>query len=1634
MAIDKRIPRKLNKDADYKRLKEVEAIDMINVRVNHSDSGDEGVLKAAFGNATVTQSLRSGDNLCIGSHTVEQENALYFFVWNSNSNHGIFRYNIQTDEAKEIMSTDLFDFQNTDFIRVDSTIDADGDTHLLFSTTRGEPFMVNASRAVRNGYDFTGMSDELILEHITLSKKPPLSPPTFLFERDDSYQRNNFSDKMFQFACQYVYDDGQVSALSPFSKIAYSDSALFSSDVGDPNIFGDNKVNVYCEHSQADVSKIKFFARQGNSGTFYEIGETDNNNSLSVGSVSTIEFYNDKVYKALGANEENKIVDGIPQDVNALAISNNRAWLANYKEGRPNVETDVSFDTIQNTVGAVYNIAARNLRIGTATVSTNAQGDAYFTQSTSNTDRLGVQFDLSELPDVIDAGSILTISFSINFDKILYSGAGSSLFSIYLDDDQGNSRTFNYTPNASDGFESYLRFYCKPIKINEKIEIGSNTSRSDVAALIASKLNKAYLFNVEPDLDKINNSTRLYATAQDDWRFWFSGVLAIGFEEAADSLQDTDAELLSLNAGLSGSYIFPIKAVNATDNAGRAFTNATGIPNQFIITSRSVSTNGYVFENMNVDLSSNNVYNGEDVEVFKGNATHSFGIVYKDNRGRRSGVQDCGDVYIEDNLNTGGNAIASRINMTVKHDPPEWADRWSVVYGLNDKYEEYLQYSVAEAFSKDSDDYEFDTIYVSLRTLEGKPNSFIDSKNANVSYEFADGDKVRVLRYRQDAGNGEYAYVQEDGVEFDIIDYKYIDGSEIDLTSIDTQEIDYRKTGWFLVLKNKNLNKWKASNVVTGTDRWKYDTVVEIYRPKKNTEEKVYYEIGEERDITASGSIRYHESEYRDYSNEGDTISITVVDVGNNQFQYFSDSKLYVGEVVSFTMNSVDYTKTIASVVESAGVSTYGWYFITFESEIPSDSAVAGSYSATLSNVNTVVELNGVGCFLRPRLIQVCPVTDYDRSDTNYVKDTLYQSQFVESMGLSDFFDSNSYSIGRPSVVIDEAKRVNRKSSMTWSDPYVLDSRRFNLSSFNNSLANWVDYDNGYGGINHIGDNGDSFTLFFERKVGVVPVGRNLVQYQDGDANATVSDQVVSSKPNWYAGEWGVNNSPESIAKDDMGRYYYVDTRQRKVIKIGGGGQKDISDEDMSSFFRTLLSGFDSRVNTTKVLGEFDGENDEYILSIQDSRSSTLEVYLTYPASGDADFSYTVPINSDDDIYLLYEEEPSQMPTWGEEERNWENLCENWEDWWSGVLWIDEIAENPTIYFDDLGTSLPATAGVVVTTRDYDFYVKGTYTFSTNVLELEAMPSCDYNFGQLVDSASDENGDTVAYSTKGNYWTTRYSFKPDMMAFASDTLFSFEEGQMYKHSSAATPANFAGTQYTVDIDLAFNYDPVKVKFYKALSVDGNSAAVVYCSNEDQYTNIPLTMWDERERQWYTFVPNDEGSQSWSNYQFIGRFDELETFWILEFGSWNDSATWIDTEVWVDTPIAGAASASGMTFTSRIPRNVPKGSPLYYIPSATVVAGQASPDTNQTTTILASTATAGIVVAKNAISYSGTSPFSSGDMVFIKKDGVVDGDDMRSTWMKADFTFVASSTLEIHALNAIYQTSQLHNQLGEGGDG
>ena len=125
-------------------------------------------------------------------------------------------------------------------------------------------------------------------------------------------------------------------------------------------------------------------------------------------------------------------------------------------------------------------------------------------------------------------------------------------------------------------------------------------------------------------------------------------------------------------------------------------------------------------------------FNGE--KSFKTDSYHEFGIVYSDNRGRTSGVNKIGQVYIDKKANR-INKGKSDINLRVKNSPPSWAKKWFPVYSGNQTYDYFLQYNAGFAVAAlDSEKTQGSSlsnkIYVSLSTLEGNESSYKEQTGA----------------------------------------------------------------------------------------------------------------------------------------------------------------------------------------------------------------------------------------------------------------------------------------------------------------------------------------------------------------------------------------------------------------------------------------------------------------------------------------------------------------------------------------------------------------------------------------------------------------------------------------------------------------------------------------------------------------------------------------------------------------------------------------------------------------------------------------------------------------------------------------------------------------------------------------
>ncbi len=135
-------------------------------------------------------------------------------------------YESEQNRYVQVYENDALDFSAESHVQAEVVKSGNGDTLLYFTDGLTEPKKINVSRFLSGSYETlaTSTADAPASNYITVCKRPPIIPPTFRFvASSDENANNRVIDRVFQFASQYVYVDGEVSAIGPYSKLTYSD-------------------------------------------------------------------------------------------------------------------------------------------------------------------------------------------------------------------------------------------------------------------------------------------------------------------------------------------------------------------------------------------------------------------------------------------------------------------------------------------------------------------------------------------------------------------------------------------------------------------------------------------------------------------------------------------------------------------------------------------------------------------------------------------------------------------------------------------------------------------------------------------------------------------------------------------------------------------------------------------------------------------------------------------------------------------------------------------------------------------------------------------------------------------------------------------------------------------------------------------------------------------------------------------------------------------------------------------------------------------------------------------------------------------------------------------------------------------
>lgn len=955
----------------------------------------------------------------------------------------------------------------------------------------------------------------------------------------------------------------------------------------------------------------------------------------------------------------------------------------------------------------------------------------------------------------------------------------------------------------------------------------------------------------------------------------------------------------------------------------------------------------------------------EDMFSFKSGANHEFGIVYFDNRGRHGGVQRLGAVevpHLYDSTRTGsiGESLFGKteIDIRLRHQPPMWATKYAPVYAGNNTFDYYLYTNVAEAFvpiknlkrdirstSTDTEDTinnsavimqglggeVSSSIFLAMRPLEGKPNSSKDLLGSMKTYQYQEGDRLRIVEYTDSAGN-----IIRPDIELPITGYQFLIDDENNplKPASEGKDVDngpkddiYRTTGWFLSVKNPTKNPgFRREDVASGVDFWSQNCKIQIVRYRKSTENPVYTEIGKTYDITVNGADRRH-GDNRESITGGVSIKVIREDAFKSSVRLFAGDKIY-------PVSSGITTTPFVTIQEVRPMSNGDYLYVI---------SPKGQFETTQLNNTLTVAVTGTtdGCltistgdtYLRLRRQIVNAKQDFEpelspgtimKFNPTLPREAQYSSFVVEDQHVSDFFESNSYSFGRAHVENIEQEQRRRVSSITYSDPFAFDSNRLSLSSFNPTLFPFKDMPSKYGDITTLVDGNESLTCLQESKVSMVPVNRNIVQMGENSSMVTSTD--VLGNAIFMAGEFGPGVTKDGVV-NRFGQLYFSDVRAGRVCRIDGSGITPISEVKMESYFEGLFGGVNNCVAKPKIPSGFDPENGEYIVTtepinfsklIQDS--STVGFCPTPPeGTVFSDISGTPTFSKD------------MLLSWDTEKMEWDEVEDldpnnhsafnpylpDWDEMHAATIYIDRVTERSGIYIDPEFENPIQDDDIVseikVDVVDQQKTIRGFFRISLKDFTIDAKTVPDGNNKIItvlrttsgggddlttltIAPVVDPDKATVAWSPSVEKWLTFYSFIPEMYANIQNRFFSFKDGKMWQHNQSATRNSFyeegedLTARYPSRLRLISRGNPSSVKAYKAMSTEGNRAWGVKLENDTQRTlDIDADHFHLKEGMRYANIPrvidnnltNAEGPEEnlsdipSTAYRIIGTVESLD---------------------------------------------------------------------------------------------------------------------------------------------------------------
>jgi hypothetical protein len=400
---------KMNKDYDERVIPSGQYVDAMNIRMGSTENNSVGAVENTKGNIKLTTLSYNGaplsnDAKCIGVYEDGGTETIYWFVCDPGNVDLVLSFNTNNNVlVYHVISTSVLNFDQTYLINGINLID-----DLLFWTDNyNPPRRINVKSNYPN--PIAGI-DQITEDDINVIVAPPINSPTLsMFEKSGG--QNFMDDKFISFAYRYKYKDGEYSALSQFSDIAFTpgEFGINYETFENSGMFNAyNSVNVSFNTGSSNVVGVDLCFKLSDSNIVNVIDKYDKHDQGWLDNdTETINFTNQKIYTALTESELLRLFDNVPRLAKSQTTMGNRIFYGNYVDG---YDIDTTID---------YNLTKVSEDIGFREIPVSLESSDYLIDGTTqNIPNSNIKFDLT--------GCELTqgarIGLSINVDNSDFTG------------------------------------------------------------------------------------------------------------------------------------------------------------------------------------------------------------------------------------------------------------------------------------------------------------------------------------------------------------------------------------------------------------------------------------------------------------------------------------------------------------------------------------------------------------------------------------------------------------------------------------------------------------------------------------------------------------------------------------------------------------------------------------------------------------------------------------------------------------------------------------------------------------------------------------------------------------------------------------------------------------------------------------------------------------------------------------------------------------------------------------------------------------------------------------------------------------------------------------------------------------